>query len=311
MNHVVPAVYQRLLAAASAVFSHTLVQNQAATTIKDSFFAKLKHQALEMPATHRGRYQALALLLPKIGAKDMLHYTATANFTEKPLLLQLIEAVRERDVASSSSSLVASILRSYFLEQSNAVNSLQQDRILSDIRALWGDSFALSICSTDSQIRKNSADYLLPELLKTDASCGPFVFSCIRRLYTVQVQSSPLEDGNLRVLFLWGLLNVFLQVRVLGFVGGDIVDSTSQYDGLRVEEIEEAATCANDDVRLCAIVALTTSLKSSTPLSSSELEILRKCLPFSLKAFQADQRHQVVRAVKSLVMRLSEHNRYE
>ena len=306
MNHVVPAVYQRLLAAGSAICSHPAARDHAA--IKDSFFAKLQYQALQMPATHRGRYQALALLLPKIGAKEMLHHNATATYTDKPLLLQLIDAVRERDVASSSSSLVASILKAHFLENSNDANSLQHEQIHSDIRALWGDSFACSICSSDPQIRKNAADYLLPELLKTDTSCGPFIFYCIRKHYNLLVRSSPEEDGNLRVLFLWGMLNVFLQVRVLGFEGCDI-DSTSLNNAVRIDEIEEAATCANDDVRLCAVVALTTSLKSSTPLSRTELEILRKCLPFSLKAFQADQRHQIVRAMKSLVMRLSEHNR--
>ena len=309
-----PSVYQRLLNTAfhiSKYRSKLLCEDRDDSVSKsflfDSFFTNLKCQALAMPATHRGRYQAFTLLLPMIGAESMVNRQSNGK---TPIAL-LIEAVKERDVASSCSSLITSILRAMIQKTVGSQEESKQSVALAEIRALWGEYFVCALCSADAQMRRNTADYLLPEILKVDSSSGPFIMACTRRLFGLSssIFHSAISDESKRELCLWGLVNVFLHARLLGVSGSVISDSTIDNEGISADELQEAALCANDDVRLCALTALTASLKSSLPISSSELTILRRSLPFSLKASHADQRHQVVRTVKALVLRISEHSR--
>lgn len=314
MNHVVPTVYQKLLDAADAV--DRLHSSRTAW-----FWRGLEDRALGMSSSHRGRYQAMSMLINKVGVREILEEKEEEESGGDPsrrgrgparaegLLAQLLDAIQDREVASSSSALIVLILRTLIREHAHDLNLPNAAAAAATaVRALWIEEVSGRLCAQDSSLRFNIADYLLPELLKVDPDAAPCLIDIIRRRPRLD------DSSTSRDRVTWALLNVALQARLLGYVGGEIAEEEEELgqvreDRITLKELDSAAVSADDDIRLCALTTLTASLKTSAPFSPGERAVLRRCLRVSLKEARTEHRSRVVRAVKGLVLRLTEHAR--
>lgn len=169
-----------------------------------------------------------------------------------------VQAVRLRDVASSSCAVVVALLRD--LTQQPAVcagSAVQPVELMIPMRPLWTKSVAAAVCAKDLTTRTNSADYLVPELLKVDCTSGPYLMREIRANYSAAALVS--GDGSYTSM-LWGLVQVTLHARALALPGKDIVDGGSlQTACAELSQQEVIWACLSDDVdlRLASLTLLT------------------------------------------------------
>jgi hypothetical protein len=166
--------------------------------------------------------------------------------------------VRLRDVASSSCAVVVALLRD--LVQQPPVSSgsaVVSEDLMIPMRPLWTKSVAAAVCSKDLTTRTNSADYLVPELLKVDCTSGPHLMREIRANYSAGALVS--GDGSYTSM-LWGLVQVTLHARALALAGKDIVhEGDHQITRAELSEQEVIWACVSDDVdlRLASLTLLT------------------------------------------------------
>lgn len=200
----------------------------------------------------------------------------------------LIDSIRDREVCSSASGTVGLILRTLGQESDNDIIS---------IRPVWDSNVIKSLCSEDYKARSNAADYLLPEILKFDPSCGPYLLGKIRTEVNGQH-----TNGSM-----WAMLSISLHARLTGLPVRSIDDSSP--DCLWSGELCMACVSADDDIRLAGLTILTASNKTSDPINSNEINFLKSYLKFSLKSPESDRRQRVIRVLKSLVVRLIESSR--
>ena len=251
VNHLVPAVYQRLVdlvhalerglgeAALTAAcgdlraFSGSL----SASSSGDDLWAEFISRALLQPTQHRGRYQALNMLLPKIGASRFLSL--------QPGIIEslLSTPMRSRDISSSVSSFLATLVYALLKEteaqagagtgagdeclgsaglnkfgkpiypnRHGAIRKNKEKFRASDInqakismRSLWAPHIVRSLCSPHARQRINSADYLLANFLEFDPHAAAHLMDLVRGLPCAQY---PIESK------LWGLVNIVLKCRV-------------------------------------------------------------------------------------------------
>lgn len=250
VNHLVPMVYQRLIDLVHVVDSQQPQELRLAyTEYKANNSASLETPgasvdiwtgfiscALFLAPQHRARYQALSILLPKIGASRLLHL--------QPKIIEtlLSTSMRIRDISSSVSSFISTFLYSLYREgeidgmlattastdttglrpvfanrqgatsvRKNKVKMPQDDTEIIKIRLrpIWTEHVAASLCSSNPKQRDNSADYLLSSVLEFDPHSAIYLINLIRSL----PESVSIERK------LWGLVNIVLQCRTLAIDG--------------------------------------------------------------------------------------------
>ena len=279
INHIVPVVYQRMVEfiAKSAILRHT-----SDGKFLNELWGTLVSEAFQQPVHHRGRYQALNMLLPKVSAEFIV--TSQSNIVKT-----LIDAVGCRDVSSSSTKLLGTLLR--YLRDREGYDAAR-------LRATF-DNFAVeALCADLKKTRIASADYLLSELLAVDPECGPHLISCVRRL-----PPSFRHENKL-----YGITHITLQCRLLGLSGqGVISGGMDDADSLLTFlELRNLCLARDGDLRLSALFLIVASQKSSAPVVFAEWEVLRDTIFYSLKDGDADHRHRVLRVVKTLCIRVRE-----
>ena len=187
-----------------------------------------------------------------------------------------------RDVASSSCTVVVALLRDLTQTQTSSLTSSLQSTdaaadavlvaavdLMAPLRSLWTKAVAAAVCSSDLKMRTNSADYLVPELLKIDNTCGPHLMKEIRSVrsspaYTHTLTHASAGAGAGAVAdecyggMLWGLVQVTLHARALTLPGKDIVFQGSVGTAeLSAEEVSWACLSADVDLRLASLTLLT------------------------------------------------------
>jgi hypothetical protein len=250
VNHLVPMVYQRLIDLVNIVDSQQpqrlklayieyKTNNLAAldsASIPTDIWIEFISCALFLAPQHRARYQALNMLLPKIGASRLLHL--------QPKIIEtlLSTSMQIRDISSSVSSFISTFLYSLYHEgqseaepttnpstdttgmrpvfanrhgatsvRKNKAKIPQEDTepIKIRLRIIWTEHVAASLCSNNPKQRDNSADYLLSSVLEFDPHSAIYLINLIRSL----PESVSIERK------LWGLVNIVLQCRTLAIEG--------------------------------------------------------------------------------------------
>ena len=314
ISHVVPAVFQRLIDLFAIIESSMTSKDAINTPDYEDIWYKVLSQTLKLPPEHRGRYQALSALLPKIGARRFLH-------VQPDIIRSLVMSMRIRDVSSSVSQFMGSFL--------TAIKA-DKNMNLQKMRNMYTQDVVGVLCSSEKRLRLNGNDYLLQELMKLDPEgCGPSLMNEIRGL----------GAGVAPEHRLWGLISVALQARLLSRHGGEIdfgpdaitaplstrekskhrrgelknekddvvvpvvAPPAMQYTPLRASEVQQA--CLSDDVnlRLAGLTLLVASQRTVAPLHPLEMNILQETLPYSLKSHVSDHRQRVLRVLRLLVTR--------
>ena len=309
INHVVPSVFQRLIDLLSNIERSMTSKDAIYTPDYDDVWCTVLAQALKLPPEHRGRYQALSVLLPKIGARRFLH-------VQPDIFRILVVSIRIRDVSSAVSHFIGCFLSSI---------KDYENMDLQSLRSLYSQDVVEILCSTEQRLRLNGNDYLLQELMKFDPDgCGPSLINGIRNL-------SSQHSAEHR---LWGVISVALQARLLSRRGGEIdfgtasagvhfplkatsnskrswQDSTTsksqpediEYLPLQSHEVEEACFSQDVDLRLAGLTVLVASQKTVAPMHPLEMELLKNALPHSLKSHVPDHRQRVLRILRLLLTR--------
>jgi hypothetical protein len=279
VTHIVPVVYQRLVdyLAKSAVLRFAEEGN-----FLDSIWSDLIQEALSQPPHHRGRYQALTIILPKVPAT--LFVTSHTS-----IIVDLVAAVSSRDVSSAATKLLGTLLK--YLRERESYDATR-------LRSLWDVAVSRSLCSSSKKLRITAADYLVTEMLSVDPLCGPHILACIRSL---------VDDDFSPTYKLFGMVTVVLQCRLLNLPGQEIIITPSgSVSGLQLSELRAGCVDEDVDLRLGSLFLIVASQKANVPLVPSELAVLMELLPYSLKDSEADHRHRVLRLVKTLVTRARE-----
>lgn len=165
-------------------------------------------------------------------------------------------------MASSSCAVVVALLRDLTQQPTvRAGSAVGPVELMIPMRPLWTKSVAAAVCAKDLTTRTNSADYLVPELLKVDCTSGPHLMREIRANYSAAALVS--GDGSYTSM-LWGLVQVTLHARALALPGKDIVDGGVDGGSLQtacaeLSQQEVIWACLSDDVdlRLASLTLLT------------------------------------------------------
>jgi hypothetical protein len=322
INHLVPVVYQRLVDLMALLDTNSSARGYVGGPDYADFWSPLIEEALQQPVHQRCRYQALSILLPRVGGMRFVQ-------NDTSIVRSLTLSMRVRDVSSAASAFMGNLLRS--------VKPLMLQK---DFNALWEKFVVVAICSEEYKLKSNSVDYLIPEVLSVDPLCAPRLIELVRTLKITSRWANEIR--------LYAIISIVLQCRILGVVGKDIVediihvdsnevgqaaagskscvtvmlgqivrsDASDNFDTskipkylalsgpLRSSELIWACLSDNVDVRMSAFTLITTTHQALLPLNQLELDILKATLPYSLKTASADIRHKILRAVRSLVLRL-------
>ena len=129
------------------------------------------------------------------------------------------------------------------------------------LRPLWTKAVASALCCGDLKMRTNSADYLVPELLKVDNTCGPHLMKEIRSVHPTPGHTHAGAGAGADESYggmLWGLVQVTLHARALTLPGKAIVPQGSGGTAeLSDHEVLWACLSADVDLRLAALTLLT------------------------------------------------------
>ena len=108
-------------------------------------------------------------------------------------------------------------------------------------------------------MRTNSADYLVPELLKVDNTCGPHLMKEIRSVHPTPAHTHAGAGADESYGgMLWGLVQVTLHARALTLPGKAIVPQGSgETAELSDQEVLWACLSADVDLRLASLTLLT------------------------------------------------------
>ncbi|GAB5035431.1 Hypothetical protein NocV09_02600720 [Nannochloropsis oceanica] len=289
--------------------------------------AQLATMLAKQPASRRSRYAGLKILVPVVGAAQLL--------TQSPTLIpSLLDAITgSSSTAASASRLFLQILRnlSAGTEQgkiSSSGNSSSHDKV----RTLWLRPVAAALVDgRDGARRVRVADYLLEELLSLDA--GGNILALLHELRRLakeeeddehdqhQQQQQQQQQQRDRIM-LWALLVVAEVARRLGGgqltstkVGGKkagkaatIVDVEvgAAYPMLSVAEARQGCLSGFSEVRMAALRMLVASPKTTTIPTLAEQALLEEALPIALKAPLSSQRHGLERALRPLFLRYQE-----
>ena len=165
-----------------------------------------------------------------------------------------------RDLTQTSSTISS--------DQPSATASAYAVDVMAPLRPLWTKAVASALCCGDLKMRTNSADYLVPELLKVDNTCGPHLMKEIRSVHPTQAHThaGAGADENYGGM-LWGLVQVTLHARALTLPGKAIVPKGAGGTAeLSDQEVLWACLSADVDLRLAALTLLTGTLSLENAL---------------------------------------------
>jgi hypothetical protein len=117
----------------------------------------------------------------------------------------------------------------------------------------------------------NCSEYLLPSLLKVHADVPVLIRTAVRAMETtlqalpsdVRQHGEIQEQLTLKERFIWGLVHVCLQSRLLGLPHGGELLTAKDGDFLRLCELEAACMSQNDELRLTALTVIVASIKTT------------------------------------------------
>jgi hypothetical protein len=295
----------------------------------------------------RGRYQALSALLSRVGADILLTLqpaivqTLMDAFCIRDvcssvcrLLGQILKALlpKKADTALAAAALTSRkrkcedvILHANEADDPTAdgvamvlcsTEMLQDfDTAVNQWRQLWLPHLCAILSKSSSDVHRrtssNMADYLVPEVLKIDPSSLSPILVHLRTLFASGSSNISYQD------LLWAMCSVCVHARLLGCAGADIVDDTCPApsstflsgDKLTVTDISYACCSNEPSTRLLALNVVASTHRQTMPLTSVELSVLQKALPFSLKCVGTHtdtHRQDLVRALKCICVRVSE-----
>lgn len=308
ISHMVPTLFQRSVDTLDTICKLNGVKPETASAAWKHFIA----ESLAQPGEHRGRYQTMNMLLPKVGARLFMD-------AQPQVIQNLVNTVRVRDVCSSACTFVGTLIKKYASEEMETRGVHDASEIMVITRSLWVEPVINALCSSDHKMRMNATDYLLPEILSIDSAVGPYLLDYVR---SPKYSNHTLEDK------LWALVNICFNTRLLNLPGKDVIPSIPEggsemsdknnlshslvVEGLASQglltEQELTWACLSEDVnlRLVCLNLITASLRTSVPLAKHELHILKRTLQYSFKSTQVDHRHRIVRSIKSLLIRVTE-----
>lgn len=236
---------------------------------------------------YRARYQAIANLLPVVGAGPFIR-------SHSSLVAHLINECRTRDVCAPCVALVVAFLRQLHAEQVSVSDMVTGDtvidstvtqskvtptlpatesskksknkgkdensnnysinQILADdpvkqsLRVSWDSALVEVLCSSDEHTRNNASSFLVPEILTFDPLSGPHIVSIIHsRKATVLSTTGKFEH------LLWGLLSVCFHARQQSFPGKDISFTPTSFPTQNDSETQSIATVSADDVKIACV----------------------------------------------------------
>ena len=328
INHLVPSIYMKLIQTITHVSKSAIAMSDnhhvsdggdangngdADDGGRTTILPDLLREVLRMPVRHRGKYQALNALLPHIEAKAC--FLIQSDFMDS-----LIAAIEHRDIASSVSGFLGTLLTQLYIiddvggdDDDDRHHRLDNDN--ATVRMMWLPAVCSGLCSTNRKLRLYIADYLLKELFRVDRLCVPAMLQYIRDHIYRKGEGSDrqLIDGSHQ---LWGIMNVILHARLLGMSGVETVleesrvgDSSSSSSGVvTVTANEFILSCisADSELRLVSLTALIATSRTAAAMDRVDLDILKRCLRYSLKSTDADHCNKVTRIVKALITRVRE-----
>lgn len=264
VNHIVPDIFDRLLS--------------ACMLMPNIHWPMVLSVVLGMPAGHRGRYQALRALLA-LGVLD-IHTQGQGLFAD------LLWAIGHREVAASASALLVALLT--------------DAKEVEEVRA----AILAALCSEDSTLRSNIADYLLPHLLKIKA-------------FSASILLQQLAGAPATAAVLAGQVAIILAAQNPKSPDAQIAKSPDtqiltqvQIDAqaVQAEQITQicllAANSEDDCLRGNALLALTTFPRNSNiPRSNNTSQLVLDKLTYSLKTSEPDMLKKISRAISALLLR--------
>jgi len=299
INHLVPSIYQKLVQTITHLVKSTtaLLDNLTNDDANgdQAILPDLLREVLRMPVRHRGKYQALNALLP--------HITAAACFAIQPNFMEtLIAAIEYRDIASSVSGFLGTLLSQLYIDEAI-------ENQLDSVRMLWIPAVCDGLCSTNRKLRLYIADYLLAEVFRVDRLCVPAMLQYIRaHIDRKEGIEKQLVIGSHQ---LWGIMNIILHARLVGMSGVETMLEESlvgddESGMVTASEFILSCISADSELRLVSLTALVATSRTAAPMDQVDLDILKKCLRYSLKSTDADHCNKVTRIVKAFTTRVRE-----
>ncbi|CAN0161291.1 unnamed protein product [Ectocarpus sp. 6 AP-2014] len=306
---------------------------------------RLVGQVLNQPAASKGKYVALSVLLPRVGALRMLELCPSlveqlvwavgvrGNISGQAvsLLLQFLKAVSEEQ-SSAPEAVVARAATSPLAERSGTATlapaaspvaklgaAASRRSAIAACRSYWVGPAAAALMQEDLWSRGHVAAYLLPEVFKLDPRSVSDL--CLELRSGVNFGSGEEETSGTRCFLgnpreavmepdvrrLWALMEVARFARKCGSPAGLSVVAVDSAAGLlQLEEVKWAALHANETLRMSALSLLCADLRVTTVPAQAETRLIQEVLPYSLKVFGAQNRQLLLRAMQTLLIRMRE-----
>lgn len=289
MSHVVAAVYEHLIKTTLKLFGDPLLDNSE----ESSVWSKLLLESMKMPSFHRGKYQAIKIVLDQMNILFFLNL-------QPNLIKDLILSIKDRDIAPSVSLLISTILQKLYKKNLDkreiTTESFSTNEFIPWCRKIETIT-TLALCSTTATLRLNIADYLLPELLQLD----------LKIPYRMLTHINSLKSINNSMSVEWAIVQITLHAKLLGIPiipSNLLLSEEAKLVMSLITAISHSASLAYDDhLRLASIISITASLKSTIPLSKEDFELLKNVLVYSLKTNDIDNCSKLERTMKSLLQR--------
>lgn len=320
ISHLVPMVYDRLV----SITKTLLHGSDSSLTLKLKVWNGLVNQALSQPANHRGRYQSLTMLFDNIPVEitqqllraQQSHVKGQSKSQgqdqnqSRSMVSDLVEAVKLRDISSSSCSCLCTLLKK--IKGADGGNADDSAETLAAFRDLWVPALVDALCdaaSNDgavdanittaeagqtasvstgtaqgstgegagmSQSSRNVAEYLIPEITsRVDNGCIVHIINAVRSRVGLTAEQR-----------LWGLCQLLQTARQLGVDGGELInDETETAESLGSASVgtESVVIAATGLVRVSELkAAFVSSIVDICLVAFSALILnLKTIVPFS------------------------------
>lgn len=288
ISHIVIDLYEMYLKSLLKIWKNAELTEDVS---KSSIWNFIIEEVMNMPNFHRGKYQAMKLLMDVLGIPYFLAL-------QPNIISLLLQNMKERDIAASISTLLTMIIRYLIQNQSK-----------DGAKLLWEVEVVNSLSSEEfDTLRQNIGDYLLPEICKISPvqATGLLKHAVLPLLRYSPTESIPFGR-------LWCIVQILLNAKL----SGNEIDyasltqsidsepaSAQQIEDLIQRAIQASIIHHEDSLRLAALLALVISSKSSQPIFRKDYETLTTALSYSLKTADVDECSKMNRVIKHLLMRL-------
>ena len=331
------------------------------TNNSNNIWYKVVQVADRQCADFKARYQALALLCSHLGVNYLLKllvYNTSSNFntdtTTNPttntetntetnsssissksvflFIQKTVAACSYRDISGAARALLGAVLSGLTTTKfkstssSSSSSSLSSEAGKKSPRYLWCGPVVEALCSLDRNIRRNTFEYLLPEVFKCDKECGPYLIQEIRSYACTQAGSQTgtllVSSSSLPLYILAGLIAVVSQMRVKGLLIGTQLKPTivtaattnsstdvSMSSHLWSHEVCECLRASDPDLRIAGLKLIASAVRSTDALPCEDDKVLRSSFCLSLKSFVIDDRQRLCRLYSQLLLRMCDSSR--